>query len=193
MNILAHLHLATLAESSLIGNVVADFVRGDPYRQYPALVADGIMMHRRVDALVDSIPEVKQAKKLFVPQHQRIALITLDIVWDHFLSKQWCQFVDTVSLTGFNQQTKNIISQDLVSMPEAFQRFMGYLWQGHWLENYAKVDFIGEVLCGMAKRRPRLALLADSFTDFVDNYAALESLFHEFYPILVNKARNKNL
>lgn len=34
MNFLAHLHLATLAQSSLLGNLMADFVRGDPEGLY---------------------------------------------------------------------------------------------------------------------------------------------------------------
>jgi acyl carrier protein phosphodiesterase len=35
MNFLAHLHLAHLADSSLPGNLLADFVRGNP-QDYPA-------------------------------------------------------------------------------------------------------------------------------------------------------------
>lgn len=30
MNFLAHIHLAQRAQSSLLGNLMADFVRGDP-------------------------------------------------------------------------------------------------------------------------------------------------------------------
>ncbi|EYU17222.1 ACP phosphodiesterase, partial [Photorhabdus aegyptia] len=47
MNFLAHLHLATLADSSLLGNLMADFVRGNPEGQYSADVVAGIRMHRR--------------------------------------------------------------------------------------------------------------------------------------------------
>ncbi len=36
MNFLAHLHLAHLADSSLPGNLMADFVRGNPQGDYPA-------------------------------------------------------------------------------------------------------------------------------------------------------------
>ncbi|WP_458452808.1 ACP phosphodiesterase, partial [Klebsiella variicola] len=34
MNFLAHLHLASLANSSFLGNLMADFVRGAPEEQY---------------------------------------------------------------------------------------------------------------------------------------------------------------
>ncbi|HBV5299185.1 TPA: ACP phosphodiesterase, partial [Klebsiella oxytoca] len=36
MNFLAHLHLAHLADSSLSGNLLADFVRGNPADEWPA-------------------------------------------------------------------------------------------------------------------------------------------------------------
>ena len=51
MNILAHLHLASLVSSSLIGNTVADFVKGDPYLTYTNDIADGIMLHRKIDSM----------------------------------------------------------------------------------------------------------------------------------------------
>ncbi|HGV2951774.1 ACP phosphodiesterase, partial [Escherichia coli] len=49
MNFLAHLHLAHLAESSLSGNLLADFVRGNPEESFPPDVVAGIHMHRRID------------------------------------------------------------------------------------------------------------------------------------------------
>ncbi|NQF18717.1 ACP phosphodiesterase, partial [Enterobacter hormaechei] len=42
MNFLAHLHLAHLADSSLSGNLLADFVRGNPAEAYSPEVVDGI-------------------------------------------------------------------------------------------------------------------------------------------------------
>ncbi|KOC94422.1 ACP phosphodiesterase, partial [Winslowiella iniecta] len=59
MNFLAHLHLATLANSSLLGNLMADFVRGNPHNDWPQPVAAGILLHRRIDVMTDSLPEVR--------------------------------------------------------------------------------------------------------------------------------------
>ncbi|EFD2361312.1 ACP phosphodiesterase, partial [Escherichia coli] len=56
MNFLAHLHLAHLAESSLSGNLLADFVRGNPEESFPPDVVAGIHMHRRIDVLTDNLP-----------------------------------------------------------------------------------------------------------------------------------------
>lgn len=182
MNILAHLHLATLANSSLIGNTVADFVKGDPYALYPDIIADGIMLHRKIDTLTDGLPEVKQAKLLFRKTHQRVAGITLDIVWDHFLSKYWSDYGVTHNVSEFNQSTKQLIQPYVYMYPEDYQHFMQAMWQGHWLENYASIDFVGNVLSGMAARRPKLHLLKETIDDIKQHYTQLESLFFILYP-----------
>lgn len=65
MNFLAHLHLAHLAESSLSGNLLADFVRGNPEENFPPDVVAGIHMHRRIDVLTDNLPEVREAREWF--------------------------------------------------------------------------------------------------------------------------------
>jgi len=193
MNILAHLHLASLADSSIIGNAAADFVKGDPYRQYSTVIADGIMMHRRLDKLIDELPTVKQAKLLFCRQNQRVAPITLDIVWDHFLAKHWVHYINNISLTDFNLHIKAIIDKDIRLFPHEFVCFMAHLWQGQWLINYANIDFIGRVLSGMANQRPKLAALRDTFSDFTHNYTQLEQVFLDFYPQLIVQATNRQL
>ncbi|MWP48855.1 MULTISPECIES: ACP phosphodiesterase [unclassified Gilliamella] len=182
MNILAHLHLATLANSSLIGNTVADFIKGNPYLIYDCDIADGIMLHRKIDSLTDNLFEVKQAKLLFRKSHQRVAPITLDIVWDHFLSKYWAKYGLLKSVAEFNQTTKALIQPYITVYPVDYQHFMNAMWQGEWLVNYASIDFVGDVLRGMAKRRPKLSLLKETIVDIKQNYVQLELLFFLLYP-----------
>lgn len=191
MNVLAHLHLATLANSSIIGNVAADFIKGDPYQQFSQDIADGIMMHRRVDRLTDQLAKVKQAKALFRQQTSRVAPIALDIIWDHFLSKHWQNYVVNTDVAEFDQQMKTIILPDISLFPSPFFDFMSALWRGQWLVNYADRDFISEVLNGMANRRPKLQTLRDTFIDFQRNYHQLERIFLSFYPQLMLSARTQ--
>lgn len=182
MNILAHLHLATLANSSLIGNTVADFVKGDPYLAYPKTIADGIILHRKIDSLIDSLPEVQQAKQLFCSPHRRVAPIALDIVWDHFLSKYWAKYGLSISVSEFNQYAKQQIQPSISAYPSEYQHFMHAMWRGEWLVKYASLDFVAQVLTGMASRRPKLARLQDTIIDIGQHYDALASLFFQLYP-----------
>lgn len=193
MNFLAHLHLARLANSSLTGNLMADYVRGDPHLQWPADIAAGIALHRRLDALTDALPEVLSAKRLFRPETRRVAPVTLDVVWDHFLSRHWDRIEPEVPLPLFLARAQAQIEPMLPQLPEGFQRLNGYLWRERWMERYAEPDYLQQVLCGMAARRPRLAALADSWQDFSDNYAALETFFWQFYPQLMACAAAQQL
>ena len=193
MNFLAHLHLARLANSSLAGNLLADYVRGDPRPHWPAAIADGIGLHRRLDALTDSLPEVLSAKRLFRDETRRVAPITLDVVWDHFLSRHWDRIAPDWPLPQFLAQAQAEIEPVLAQSPEGFQRLNSYLWRERWMERYADADYLQQVLRGMAARRPRLAALADSWQDFQTHYAALERYFWQFYPQLMARAAQQQL
>lgn len=193
MNYLAHLHLAHLADSSLLGNLMADCVRGTPYPQWPEPIADGIAMHRRVDVMTDSLPEVRAARQFFRTETRRVAPITLDVIWDHFLSLHWDKLVPEISLPDFLGDARNVIAPKLASTPESFQNLNRYLWQDRWMERYAEAAYLQKVLRGMASRRPRLAALAESYQDFIDNYQRLEDFFWQFYPRMMAQAVLKAL
>ncbi|WP_029592776.1 ACP phosphodiesterase [Siccibacter turicensis] len=193
MNFLAHLHLAQLAQSSLLGNLLADFVRGNPDTLFSAEIAAGIHMHRRVDVLTDNLPQVKQARAWFRPHTRRVAPITLDVMWDHFLSRHWAQLSPSQPLTDFIAHAQASIVPHLPDTPPRFVNLNDYLWSERWMERYAGMPFIQNVLNGMATRRPRLDALRDSWHDLDTHYGALEALFWEFYPQMMDQARRQTL
>lgn len=189
MNFLAHLHLAELAQSSLLGNLAADFVRGDPRHDYPPEVAAGIMMHRRVDVLTDSLPAVKRARALFSDDYRRVAPITMDVLWDHFLALHWAKLEADYTLSAFINHAQRQILPASAAMPERFQNLNRYLWPERWLERYADLPYLATVLERMAIRRPRLHRLAGSYADLERQYPHFEAIFFEFYPEMMAKAR----
>ena len=193
MNFLAHLHLASLANSSLYGNILADFVRGNPQGNYSEKVIDGIFMHRRVDVMTDRLPQVLEAKRFFREEFRRVAPITLDVVWDHFLALHWQELEPAISLQAFVNRAQIEIVPMLPDSPERFQNLNAYMWQERWLERYAELPFIAKVLQGMANRRPKLGALAGSFNDIENNYTLLEQTFWQFYPQMIAQAKAKTL
>ncbi|WP_039056267.1 ACP phosphodiesterase [Enterobacter sp. Bisph1] len=193
MNFLAHLHLAHLADSSLSGNLLADFVRGNPEHLYPPEIVAGIHMHRRIDVMTDNLAEVKAAREWFRPQTRRVAPITLDVMWDHFLSHHWAQLSPEFPLDEFIRYAQAQVATILPDSPPRFINLNDYLWSERWLERYRDMAFIQNVLNGMANRRPRLEALRDSWQDLEDNYAALEAQFWAFYPRMMAQATAKQL
>lgn len=189
MNFLAHLHLASLAQSSLLGNLMADFVRGNPDGQFAPPVVAGIRLHRRIDVITDSHPEVKAAKLLFSQAHRRVAPIALDVVWDHFLARHWARLASETPLRQFVQAVEDEITPALPDTPQAFQALNHYLWQERWLERYADLAFLARVFNGMASRRPRLIALSTIYPEIEQRYSALEACFWRLYPDMMAKAR----
>lgn len=193
MNFLAHLHLAHLADSSLPGNLLADFVRGNPQQDYPAAIVEGIYMHRRIDVLTDNLPQVKEARAWFRPETRRVAPITLDVMWDHFLSRHWTRISPDVPLADFVRYAHEQVSAILPQAPTRFITLNEHLWTERWLERYREMEFIQRVLNGMASRRPKLDALRDSWHDLDAHYEALEVRFWQFYPQMMAQAKNKAL
>lgn len=188
MNYLAHLHLAHIAHSSLLGNFMADYVRGNPTGRYSPEIVAGIFMHRTVDRVTDTHPLVKEAKGLFRDEYRRVAPITLDLVWDHFLSLHWSTLEPTLPLVDFVRYCRKTIEPQLCHTPEKFQELNEYLWPQHWLIRYADKNYIGKSLNGMARRRPKLGALSGSFDDFLLQYNQLENIFFQFYPQMMANA-----
>lgn len=188
MNYLAHLHLAHIAHSSLLGNIMADYVRGNPTGRYSPEIIAGIFMHRTVDRVTDTHPLVKEAKGLFRDEYRRVAPITLDLVWDHFLSLHWSTLEPTLPLVDFVRYCRKTIEPQLCHTPEKFQELNEYLWPQHWLIRYADKNYIGKSLNGMARRRPKLGALSGSFDDFLLQYNQLENIFFQFYPQMMANA-----
>ncbi|EPF19086.1 MULTISPECIES: ACP phosphodiesterase [Cedecea] len=193
MNFLAHLHLAHLARSSLLGNLLADFVRGNPDDSFSPEIVAGIYMHRRVDALTDGLPEVAVARAWFSAETRRVSPISLDVMWDHFLSRHWATVCPDIGLEDFVAYARGQIEPHISDTPPRFINLNNYLWRERWLERYQDMEFIADVLNGMASRRPKLDALRASWQDLDKHYDALEQLFWQFYPRMITMAQQKSL
>lgn len=83
-------------------------------------------------------------------------------MWDHFLSRHWETLSPEMPLNAFVHYAHQQVSIILPDSPPRFVNLNNYLWSERWLERYREMDFIQNVLNGMASRRPRLDALRDS-------------------------------
>ena len=194
MNYLAHLHIAEHTQTSLLGNFLGDFVKGNPDGLYNPEVVKGIRLHRFVDSYTDSHPLIKSIKPLFSKELRRFSPITLDMFWDHCLAKHWLSF-HKESLSQFSIQAQEIISQEIQllsqPLPERFEYVSKLVWQGKWFEHYADLKNIDFALQRIASRRPRMAPLADTFDTLAEHYEQLTGTFFELYPDVLEATRVK--
>ncbi|WP_299015711.1 ACP phosphodiesterase [uncultured Photobacterium sp.] len=188
MNFLAHLHLADRCHSHLAGNLLADFVRGDPYTQYARSVADGIKLHRFIDSYIDAMPEVLHCRQLFSADTRRVSGIALDITWDHYLAKHW-QHYHHQPLTEFVEQAQKQVELYQENLPESYRQTMARMWQQQWLLQYRKRGTISTALERMALRRPKLHQLANCPALIEQHYDLFEQQFAAIYPQIIQVAK----
>ncbi|MCP4322544.1 MAG: DUF479 domain-containing protein [Psychromonas sp.] len=185
MNYLAHLHIATHSQTSLLGNFLGDFVKGDPDQLFNGKVVQGIRLHRFVDSYTDNHALTKLVKPLFPQQLRRFSPITLDMFWDHCLAKHWLEF-HSDSLANFSIQAQRIITKEkselLQPLPDRFEKISELVWQGRWFEHYVDIDNIEFALQRIASRSPRMAPLATTFSTLIEHYDQLTGTFFELYP-----------
>jgi len=183
MNYLAHLHIAEHTQTSLLGNFLGDFVKGNPDGLFNKAVVKGIRLHRFVDSYTDNHPLIKLSKPLFPKELRRFSPISLDMFWDHCLAKHWLMFHDD-SLAQFTLQAQAtvIIEKRELLLPERFEHVSELVWKGRWFEHYANIGNIEFALQRIASRRPKMKPLGDTFNTLEHHYEQLTETFFRLYP-----------
>ncbi|MDN2483388.1 ACP phosphodiesterase [Vibrio agarivorans] len=187
MNFLAHLHIADHCQSSLLGNLLGDFVKGDPSKQFDEEIAAGIRLHRFVDSFTDAHSIIKDVKPLFSTEQRRFAPIALDMFWDHCLAKHWHSH-HTLSLRQFVVLAESNIRHFKGPLPRRFNQVTDHMWQGRWLESYADFDNIVYALERMSQRRLRMGSLAKCSDSLDRHYGELEQQFLPLYQDVLKQA-----
>ncbi|WP_367989937.1 ACP phosphodiesterase [Vibrio sp. NTOU-M3] len=192
MNFLAHLHIAEHCDSSLIGNLLGDFVKGDPSRQFSPDIVAGIRLHRFVDSYTDSHSIMSCAKDYFTLDTRRFAGIALDVFWDHCLARHWEGYHKN-SLQQFCADARTTIEKEpTLGLPKRYLDVSQHMWKGRWLESYVAMDNIEYALQRMSMRSPRMGRLADCYQSLDEHYVELSKLFSEFYPQILSAAKSQS-
>ncbi|MFM2655341.1 acyl carrier protein phosphodiesterase [Vibrio owensii] len=181
MNFLAHLHIADHCNSHLMGNLLGDFVKGDPSKQYQTDISNGIKLHRFVDRITDHHALVEECKPHFTGVARRFAPIALDMFWDHCLAKHWRTF-SPQSLDSFVRYAYSEVSKQISDdLPPRFLMLHSRMWSGGWLQSYQDLENIEFALHRMSQRSPRMADLTTTFEVLDNEYEQLEAKFAALY------------
>ncbi|MBA2077023.1 MAG: hypothetical protein BGP10_07845 [Rhodanobacter sp. 68-29] len=183
MNHLAHLLLAGPDEPLRLGGLLGDFVRGAPDPALPPRVAQGIRLHRAIDAYTDSHPEVVAARARFAPPYRRYAGIALDVWFDHCLARDFARW-SAQPLAAFSGDALGLLWRQDAQLPPALRRFRAYM-QAHDLPaGYARREEIGKALEGIAGRLQRDNPLDRMLPLLAALDAPLQAHFDAFFPQL---------
>jgi acyl carrier protein phosphodiesterase len=183
VNFLAHLLLSGPDPELRTGGFLGDFVRGPLRGLRPARIEAGIALHRHVDARTDRDPRLRAAVRRLDPALRRFAPIALDVLFDHFLARDFAHWADR-PLDDFVAEVHGQLAARRGALDPAARRFLGRMRRHELLRAYRRRGTVGAALARIAARSPRLAPLAALDEALAPHEDALAEDFARFFPEL---------
>ena len=184
MNFLAHIYLSGDNEQLMIGNFIADFVKGKKKDEYPDEIRKGIELHRFIDHFTDHHEVVLSSIRRIHGRQEKYSGVVVDILYDHFLAANFSSY-SAVPLQEFSQKTYAALKANWHALPPDVHRFLPFMIERNWLLNYATVDGIGRALTGLSGRVKYENRMDEALQDLQEHYASLEADFTKFFPDLM--------
>lgn len=189
MNHLAHLYLSRHSEKMMVGNFIADAVKGKKYLDFEEEIMRGILMHREIDTYTDSNTIVRHSKNFFRSRYGLYSSVLIDLIYDHFLAKNFDRY-SKEPLVSFADRSYRIFEKYLSVMPERNRYMLPYMRKENWLLHYAEIEGIERSLTGMSRRIKNNPGIEHAHTEFRLHYEELQEDFEKYFPQLENHIRS---
>ena len=189
MNFLAHAFLSFNNPQVLTGNLISDFVKGNARYSYRPGIQKGISLHRDIDRITDSHPEISAAKNIFRPAYGLYSAAITDVCMDFFLANDKTRFASQSSLLSFSLNCYSQVSPYINECPEKFRNSFSKMQEYNWLYNYQFEWAIERSLAGLVKRSKYMTNHQPAFRLFTDNLAILQRHYENFFPYLQHEAQ----
>lgn len=183
MNFLSHLFLSGDSKGLIIGNFIADSVKGSDYKNYPPEIQKGIILHRRIDTYTDAHPVVEESKQRLRSGYKKYAGVIVDVYYDHYLAANWESY-STEKLKDYTQKIYSLIKDHKDLLPLKSAHFTEYMVRYNILEAYSRMEGIDRVLRGMAGRTTFQSNMEYAIADLKEHYLLFEDEFKRFFPEL---------
>ncbi|WPO78591.1 acyl carrier protein phosphodiesterase [Flavobacterium sp. KACC 22761] len=190
MNFLAHIYLSGDNDLIKIGNFMADGIRGKQFENFPQDVQKGILLHRFIDTYTDSHDIFRQSTKRLHEKYHHYAGVIVDIVYDHFLAKNWTKYSDE-NLESFIDRFYKSLGDNYSILTEKIQGLMPYMIERNWLLSYRTVEGIHQILTQMDRRSKNVSKMQYASEELIEFYNEFEDEFTLFFEDLRLNAQKK--
>lgn len=184
MNFLAHIYLSQNNTELMLGNFIADAVRGNKYSHFPEEVQKGIILHRHIDTFTDQHEVVRRSKRRLHERYNHYDGVIIDLFYDHFLAKNWNDY-SAIPLDVYVNSFYKLLHTNYEILPEKTQQMLPYLEQYDWLYNYQFFEGMKQVLEGMNRRTKLKSHMNLAIKDLKIHHAEFESDFTIFFKDLI--------
>jgi acyl carrier protein phosphodiesterase len=184
MNYLAHLYLSGNNHEIMIGNFIADHVKGRQIELFDEEVVKGIKLHRMIDEFTDSHKVVEQSKIRLRSEFGKYSPVIVDVFYDHYLAIKWEQYHHE-ELSVYANNFYVLLKDNHHRLPLRTQQMIEYMIPQNWLLNYKTVAGINKTLTGMSKRT-KFESRMDEAAIYLDKYYSdFEQEFNEYFEELI--------
>ena len=180
MNFLAHLYLSKENTQIMIGNLIADHIKGNKFSHYSEEIQQGIFLHRKIDTFTDTHAIVKKSKRRLHERYGHFDGVIIDIFYDYFLAKNWNRY-SQMPLDLYSQSVYTILIEHKDILPEKTQNILPNLIKYDWLYNYQFLEGIQKVLVGINKRTKGISKMDLALEDLKLHHTELENDFFTFF------------
>jgi acyl carrier protein phosphodiesterase len=191
MNFLGHLYLSGTKPLVIVGNFMADAVKGRDLSRFPAEVEQGIRLHRAIDDLTDKHPLQRAGRERLRTYAGRYSGVVMDLFYDHLLASDWARW-HPEPLPAYAQGMYHLLGQHHALLPQRTQGMLPYMVQGDWLASYAHVQGLARALNGLAQRVPEGHVMRGAEQVLLEFEAEYRSEFERFLPELRTALRNSS-
>jgi acyl carrier protein phosphodiesterase len=179
MNHLVHLFLSDPTPDCRLGALMGDYIKGPLENRFPPEILWGLEQHRLLDRFAESNPWFRRSKRRLCPSFRHCRGIMVDVVYDHFLAKNW-QAYSEIRLETFAKDIYRMLEERLFDLPPALQKAVPRMVAADWLVACKETKILDGVLKRIAGRLSQPNLLADGLEELLRNYRELEGDFAAF-------------
>ncbi|PKQ45532.1 acyl carrier protein phosphodiesterase [Confluentibacter flavum] len=190
MNFLAHIYLSGDNDLVTIGNFIADGIKGNDYKKFNKEFQIGILLHRHIDTFTDAHETVRLSTKRLHEKYGHYSGIIVDILYDHFLAKNWHLYCD-IPLEDYTENFYNSLEEHYNLLPIGIQKMMPFMLADNWLLSYASIDGISRVLVGMNRRTKNRSGMDEAVHELEVFYEEFETEFTLFFDELIIFSKQK--
>ncbi|MBJ7538880.1 ACP phosphodiesterase [Marinomonas transparens] len=179
MNYFAHLHIASLTQTSWVGNLLGDFPVDSKMLDVDLL--EGWRLHQQVDVMVDNHAASLAFRAFPRKGRRRFSGIVQDIVMDYWLIQYWQDF-SRVSLPVFCDQAVAGLLVDVDRSPERLKGMIKSLEKYNWLPNLGTHEGVEKAILSIMRRWRHGQYLQAFVDDLPDVIQQGEQTFLSLYP-----------
>ena len=190
MNFLAHLYLSQNNTNIMIGNFIADHIRGNNYEGFSKEIQQGIFLHREIDTFTDAHEIVRKSKRRLHARYRHYDGVIIDIFYDYFLAKNWANY-SAIPLGVFTSSIYTLFDKIKLELPVKSQNFIKYMIEYNILFNYKNKEGIEKVLKGVNSRTKGKSQMDLAIEDLNMLESELEEDFTLFFKDLIEHTNTK--